>query len=147
MTRRIQLGLPVEALRSVQLWVTIAVLALAPLFFGSVDLFWVALWVILLSLSALCGIGAPVGAMQSRLLLGFLGLCGVYALVAIIQTTPNLIGQLNDPNWQKANDLLDLQAPPRISSRAEIPLLAAGHFLLFATAFTNGFFIGTSRHN
>lgn len=130
---------------SIQLWTTIVVLILAPLFFGSVDLFWIAVWTILLSIGVLCGVAAPMNSGQSRILFGFLALCGIYALVAVIQITPNLIEQLNDPNWRRANDLLGLDGSPRISSRAEISPLAAGHFLLFATAFISGFFVGTSR--
>ena len=138
---------PVETFRSIQFWVTIATLVLAPLFFGSIDLFWIAVWTILLSISTLCGVAAPMDAGQSRVLSGFLALCGIYALVAIIQITPNLVDQLNDPSWRRANDLLGLNALPRISSRAEISPLAAGHFLLFATSFISGFFVGTSRRN
>ena len=132
---------------SIQLWTTIVVLILAPLFFGSVDLFWIAVWTILLSVSVLCGFAAPMAIGQSRILLGFLALCGIYVLVAIIQITPHLIDQLNDPSWRRVNDLLGLDALPRISSRAEMPLLAVGHFLLFATAFISGFLIGTSPRN
>jgi O-antigen ligase len=132
---------------SIQLWTTIVVLVLAPLFFGSVDLFWVAVWTIPLSVSALCGIAEPMCTGQSRILFGFLALCGIYALVAIVQIVPNAIPQLNDPNWARVNELLGLQALPRISSRAEIPPLAVGHFLLFATSFISGFAIGTSRQN
>lgn len=138
---------PVETFRSIQFWVTIATLVLAPLFFGSIDLFWIAVWTILLSISTLCGVAAPMDAGQSRVLSGFLALCGIYALVAIVQITPNLVDQLNDPSWRRANDLLGLNALPRISSRAEISPLAAGHFLLFATSFISGFFVGTSRRN
>jgi len=132
---------------SIQLWTTIVVLILAPLFFGSVDLFWIAVWTILLSISVLCGFAAPMETGQSRILLGFLALFGIYALVAIIQITPHLVDQLNDPSWRRVNDLLGVDAPPRISSRAEMPLLAVGHFLLFATSFISGFLIGTSLGN
>lgn len=133
-------------LRSVQLWLTITVLVLAPLFFGSVDLFCVAVWTILLSLSALGGIAVPVGIMQSRVLFGFFCVCGLYALVAIIQITPHA-DQFDDPIWRRASELLGLRLSPRISSRAEIPLISVGHFLLFATSFMSGFFVGTSRGN
>jgi O-antigen ligase len=134
-------------LRSIQLWTAIVVLVLAPFFFGSVDLFWVAVWTILLSLSALCGIVVPMSTTQSRILLSFLALCGIYALVAIIQIIPNAVERLNEPAWARANQLLALNALPRISSRAEIPSLAVGHFLLFATSFLSGFSIGTSRRS
>jgi hypothetical protein len=147
MIRRMRSEFLAATFRSIQLWTTIVVLVLAPLFFGSVDLFWVAVWTILLSASALCGAAMPMDTGQSRILFGFLALCGVYALVAIIQITPHVIDQLNDPSWQTANDLLGLNALPRISSRAEIPPHAAGHFLLFATSFINGFFVGTSRRD
>jgi O-antigen ligase len=147
MMRRPQSELPVAMFGSIQLWTTIVALILAPLFFGSVDLFWVAVWAILLSISVLCGIAAPMDAGQSRVLFGFFALCGIYALVAIVQITPHVVDQLNDPSWRQANDLLRLDALPRISSRAEMPPLAVGHFLLFATSFISGFFIGTSRRN
>ena len=135
-------------LSSIQLWTTIVVLILAPLFFGSVDLFWIATWTILLSISALCGVAAADGySQQSQILYGFLALCSIYALVAIIQITPNVLEQLNDPIWRRANELLGLDTLPRISSRAEISSLAVGHFLLFATSFVSGFSVGTSRRN
>ncbi len=132
---------------SIQLWTTIVALVLAPLFFGSVDLFWVAVWTILLCFSTLCGLAAPMNAAQRRIFFSFLTLCGIYALVAIIQITPNAIEQLNDPSWARAKDLLGLDVLPRISSRAEISPVAAGHFLLFTTSFISGFSIGTSRQN
>jgi O-Antigen ligase. len=147
MMARLQSEFPIAAFKSIQLWTTIVVLVLAPLFFGSVDLFWIAVWIILLSISVMCGVTTPLGTAQSRILFGFLALCGVYALVAIIQVTPHLVDQLNDPSWRRANDLLGLDALPRISSRAEMPPLAVGHFLLFATSFISGFCIGTSRRN
>jgi hypothetical protein len=134
-------------LSSIQLGTTIVVLALAPLFFGSVDLFWVAVWTVLLSASALCGVTARMNTEQRRILFGFLVLCGIYALVAIVQVIPNAIAPLNDPSWARLNELLGVDALPRISSRAEIPPLAIGHFLLFVTSFINGFLIGTSRRS
>jgi O-antigen ligase len=145
MIRRLHLTFPVEAFRSVQLWVTVTALTLAPLFFGSVDLFWVAVWTILLSIGVLCGLAAPMSTKQVWIISCFLAVCGVYALVAVIQIIPNLVDQLNDPVWRRANGLLDLNTLPRISGRAEIPPLAVGHFLLFATSFLCGFCIGTSR--
>lgn len=134
-------------LRSIQLWMTIAVLVLAPLFFGSVDLFWVATWTILLSISALGGFSAPMNRRQSRLLLVFLALYVVYGLICFVQITPYVFQKLDDPIWLKAQDLLGIEASPRISSRANIRPRAVGHALLFAMAFMNGFCIGTSRRN
>ena len=119
---------------SIQLWTTVVVLILAPLVFGSVDLFWVAVWTILLSISTLCGVGVPMQTGQSRIFYAFLGVCGVYGIVSIIQVVPLGLDRLNDPSWQLADELLGLGVLPRISSRAEIPPLAAGHFLLFVTS-------------
>src|SRR6267378_5105822 len=138
--RRPPLELPVAMLSSIQLWTAIVALILAPLFFGSVDLFWIAVWAILLSISVLCGVAAPMDTGQSRVLFGFFALCGIYTLVAIVQITPHVVDQLNDPSWRQANDLLGLDALPRISSRAEMPPLAVGHFLLFVTSVISGFF-------
>src|SRR6266480_2031093 len=147
MMRRPQSELSVAMFSSIQLWTTIVALILAPLFFGSVDLFWIAVWAILLSISVLCGVAAPMDTGQSRVLFGFFALCGIYTLVAIVQITPHVVDQLNDPSWRQANDRLGLDALPRISSRAEMPPLAVGHCLLFAASVISGFFIGTSRRN
>jgi O-antigen ligase len=147
MIRRRQLKFPAETVSTVQLWVTIAVSVLAPLFFGSVDPFFVAIWTILLSVSVLCGVASPVNPGQGRLLFVFLALCFVYASVAAVQTMPHVVDRLDDPSWQRAHELLGLNVLPRISSRAEIPLESIGHFLLLVTSFMSGFFIGTSRRN
>jgi O-antigen ligase len=147
MNRRLQLAGSVEILRSVQLWLTISALALAPLFFGSVDQFWIALWTILLSITTVLGITAPANAAQVRILAAFLGVCCVYAIVAVIQVLPNLLPSFNDPIWRRANDLLGTEVTPRISGTAQIPPIAIGHFLLFVTSFLSGFCAGTSRSN
>jgi O-antigen ligase len=148
MIDRLHLRFPVETFRSSQLWLTIAVLGLAPLFFGSVDQVWVVIWTITLSVGVvLCGAAEPIGAAQARLLVVFLALCFAYALVAIVQVAPHAIDPLNDPVWQRAKDLLGADLLPRISSRAEIPLVSIGHFLLFLTSVLNGFFVGASRRN
>jgi O-antigen ligase len=134
-----------QALSSIQLWATIAALILAPLFFGSVDRFWVASWTIVLSISVLFGTAKGMNIGQLRLLYAFLAIASAYAIVAVIQIIPNLIVWLDDPIWSRASDLLGLNLPSRISSRAEIPPIAIGHFLLVVTSFINGFFVGTSR--
>jgi O-antigen ligase len=137
----------VETFRSIQLWITVAVFTLAPLPFGSVDQLWVAVWTALLSIGVLCGIATPISRRQDRLLYAFLAACCAYAFVAIIQVAPHMIAGLDDPIWQRVNELLGLNASPRISSRAEIPPVAIGHVLLLVTSFVSGFFVGTSRRN
>jgi O-antigen ligase len=147
MIGRLSFKFPAETFGSIQLWLTIAVLCLAPLFFGSVDQLSIAIWTAVLSISVLCGVANPLGVGQSRILFAFLALCLAYALVAVMQVAPHLINQLNDPSWQRANSLLGLDVSPRISSRAEIPPGSIGHFLLLVTSFISGFFVGTSRRN
>lgn len=147
MIGRLPFRLPAETFESIQLWLTVVVLCLAPLFFGSVDQLPIAIWTAVLSISVLCGVARPLSVGQSRILFAFLALCLAYALVAVMQVTPHLIDQLNDPSWQRANSLLGLDVSPRISSRAEIPPASIGHFLLLVTSFTSGFFVGTSRRN
>jgi O-antigen ligase len=131
--------------RSVQLWTTLFVLVFSPLFFGSVDLFWISVWTILLSIAALCGAGVQTNKSHNRILLGFAATSAFYAMVALVQITPHLVDRFNDPIWEQVNKSLDLATSPRISSRAEIPLRSVGHFLLFTTSFFNGFLVGTSR--
>src|SRR6516164_1898354 len=108
MIDRMYLKFPVEIFGSIQFWLTVAALCLAPLFFGSVDQVWVAIWIILLSVAVICGWPARIGAAQARLLAVFLGLCFAYALVAIAQVVPHATDRLNDPVWRRAGDLLGL---------------------------------------
>jgi O-antigen ligase len=144
-------SMPIRTLRrdvqSIQLWTTVVVLVLTPLLFGSVDLFWVAFWTIPLSIGALTCLALPMARAQNNILVVFVILCAVYGLVCIVQITPNLFSGLNDPIWDQAKSVLGIDAAPRISSRSEIPPLAAGHFLLFATALINGFCVGTSSRS
>ena len=147
MTRRPQLKFPVETFKSIQLWLTVASLTLAPLFFGSVDLLWVAIWAVLLSISTLIGAAGPLSTAQRRVLYAFFALVSAYALVAIVQVAPGLIEHLDDPIWRRAGEVLGGNALPRISSRAEMPPEAIGHFLLLVTSFVSGFLVATSRRN
>jgi O-antigen ligase len=137
----------VRTFRSIQLWATVAALSLAPLFFGSVDNLWVALWTVVLSVGTLCGATRPMSVWQLRILYVFMSGCAGYALVAVIQIVPDYITGLSDPIWQRASDLLGMKLRSRISSRAEIPPIAIGHFLLVINSFMSGFFVGTSRRD
>jgi len=147
MMRTLQFAGATEKLRSIQLWATASVLVLAPLFFGSVDQFWVAVWIVVLSITTILGVFAPLNIAQARIVWAFLGVCLVYAIVAVIQVVPGLLTGLDDPIWQRANDVLGTRAEPRIAGAAQIPPLAIGHFLLAVTSFLSGFFAGTSRRS
>src|SRR5689334_22539211 len=147
MTRILQFAGATEKLRSVQLWATASVLVLAPLFFGSVDQFWIAVWIVVLSITTILGVFIPLNIAQARVVWAFLGVCFVYAIVAVIQVVPGGLASLDDSIWQRANDVLGTHVEPRISSTAQIPPLAIGHFLLAVTSFLSGFFAGTSQRN
>ena len=136
-----------EKLRLIQLWVTASALVLAPLFFGSVDQFWIALWIVVLSIATILGASVSLNIVQVRIVWAFLGVCLVYTIVAVIQVVPQLLASLDDPIWRRANEVLGTHVEPRISSAAEITPLAIGHFLLTVTAFLSGFFAGTSRRS
>jgi O-antigen ligase len=145
MTRIPQFAVATDRLKSIQHWATACVLVLAPLFFGSVDQFWIAIWIVALSITTVLGVSVPLNIVQSRIVWFFLSGCLIYAIVAVIQVVPGLLVTLDDSIWQRANDVLGTHVEPRISSIAEIPPLAIGHFLLTVTAFLSGFFAGTSR--
>ena len=142
---RLQFAGVAEIRRLIQLWATTFVLVLAPLAFGSVDQFWVAVWIVVLSITTILGVSVSLNPVQVRVVWGFLAVCLIYAIVAVIQVVPQLFAGLDDSIWQRANDLLGTHVEPRISGTAEIPPLAIGHFLLTVTAFLSGFFAGTSR--
>jgi len=137
----------VQTFRSIQLWATISALTLAPLFFGSVDQFWIALWIVVLAVGTLCGGARQINVRQRRILFAFVSVCTAYALVAVVQIVPDFIAGIGDPIWNRTSDLLQMKLIPRISSRAEIPPVAVGHFLLLITSFMSGFFVGTSRED
>lgn len=147
MTRILQFAGASEKIRSIQLWATAFVLVLAPLFFGSVDQFWIAVWIVVLSITTILGVSVPLNIVQARVFWAFLSVCLIYAVVAVIHVVPQLLASLDDSIWQRVNDVLGTHVEPRISSTAEIPSLAIGHFLLFVTSFLSGFFAGTSRHS
>src|SRR5580704_11708470 len=85
-----------------QLWITIAALVLSPLFFGSVDRFWVTSWTIVLSIGVLVGITKAINAGQQRVLFTFIAIAVAYALVAAVQIVPHFISRLDDPIWMRA---------------------------------------------
>src|SRR3569833_626378 len=145
MPRIPQFAVATDRLKSIQHWATACVLVLAPLFFGSVDQFWIAIWIVALPITTVLGASVPLNIVQSRIVWFFLSGCLIYAIVAVIQVVPGLLVTLDDSIWQRANDVLGTHVEPRISSIAEIPPLAIGHFLLTVTAFLSGFFAGTSR--
>ena len=132
-------------LKSAQLWLTLCVGVLSPLPFGSVDVFWIATWTLLLAVGGLLSVAVVLTKAQAPILLAFLAVCSIYAAVALFQIMPNPPASLSNPIWSSAQKLLETELSPRISVRGTIPIVSIGHFMLFAMAFINGFLIGTSR--
>jgi O-antigen ligase len=138
----------VKAIGTVQLWLTIAALTLAPLFFGSVDRVWVSVWAVVLSFGTICAAAAaPINAAQRWIVVGICLLAAAYAAVALLQVLPSPLSGDSDSIWLRPKELLGLDVAPRISSRAEIPPIAIGHFLIAVTSLLCGFFAGVSRRN
>jgi O-antigen ligase len=133
--------------RSAQLWVTVTALVFSPLFFGSIDQLWIALWTTLLSISTLLGLRTRLSPAQTRVIVAFLCVCCGYGLVAAVQVVPNVLPGFADPIWRQSSRLLGTDATPRISGSAEISAITVGHFLLLVTGFLSGFWSGTSRQN
>jgi O-antigen ligase len=132
-------------LRSAQLWLTLCVAILSPLPFGSVDIFWITTWTLLLAVGGLLSVAVVLTKNQAWILLTFLAVCSVYAAVALFQIMPNPPASLGNPIWSTAQKLLETELSPRISVRGTIPIASITHFILFVMAFINGFLVGTSR--
>src|SRR5437588_45535 len=80
MTSILQFAGATEKLRSIQLWATASVLVSAPLFFGSVDQFWIAVWIVVLSITTILGVSVPLNIVQVRVVWAFLSVCLIYAI-------------------------------------------------------------------
>lgn len=131
-------------LTAAQFWISAAVLCLAPLPFGSVDLFWVVFWIIPLAIAALIGARGDMDSGQNRIFCAFLLFCAIYAVVIAVQYMPLGFDRLGDPIWARMASVLEAPTAARLSTRAEIPPDAVGHALLFALSLMNGFMIGLS---
>lgn len=134
-----------RALVAVPLWVTVVVVFLAPLLFGSIDLFWTAVWLGLLSIGALCCTAVPISGREAYPLFIFVGGCIVYGGVSLLQISPLFLSSHGASIWREAGEILGTDLGARISIRADIPAASIGHFLLFVTAFTNGYYVGLTR--
>ena len=66
MTRIPQSAAVTDKLKSMQQWATACVLVLAPLFFGSVDQFWIAILLVTLSFTTILGVSVPLNIVQAR---------------------------------------------------------------------------------
>jgi O-antigen ligase len=127
---------------SAQRLITCLVVALAPLPLGSVGLFWILLWLGLLSVALLCASWTGITTAQRFALAALLLICALYLIDAMLQLVPNPMLLPGNPIWARARILLDLPLSERVSIRAELPSLGLSHLLLFFAASANGLFLG-----
>lgn len=119
-------------------WLALAVVALAPLPFGSVETAWVAIWCVAMAASLLLADIRYVSTAQMRILFAVLG---VYACLLLVVTL-QVFDISPDPAWLRAqallgNDLGDISSDHRLPSAAAI-----GRSLLFVLVFCRFFLLG-----
>jgi O-antigen ligase len=126
-------------------FITVTVLVLAPLPLGSVDLPWVSLWTLLLSLS----LGAArVHSFRSAHFSMLIPVCGavlLFGLTVWVQCRSGGWLGLAGPAWKETSDLLGSPLQSHISVVAAVPYARLSAVLLIALAFLNAFIISTSR--
>lgn len=120
----------------------LVVFALAPLPFGSVERFWVLLWLTILSVSLATADYSGVQKRQVRLIVVGLLTFGVYAGSAALQSLP-WDGPFAAPIWREAAAVLGETLQSRASTVATSPLLSIAPALLFALAAFRAFVLAT----
>ncbi len=120
------------------------VLCLAPLPFGSVEIFWIATGCILLAISlALDPLPRP-GVSLGPVFAALAAAAGLGLLVWLQTRSPPLVGQA-DPVWELARNALGSSLEGRVSPSVSGPWLAIGASLLFILAFIRGYGLGAER--
>jgi O-antigen ligase len=123
---------------------TIAVAGLAPAPYGSVEPFWIAVWVLTLAAALAIAPAHVLNERQCRVIASIIGLWLVYLGIALLQVLPDPPFLAHEA-WREAAERLGVSTPERISVRASIPLEALGHALLAILAFCNGFVVGAQK--
>jgi hypothetical protein len=124
-----------------------AVIALAPLPFGSVDETVVAFWAILLGVTTILVV--PFRPSKPQMVLFLLASVVIFAWALIFheQTSdhPWLAKDLVDPIWQQASDLLGIPLPQYVSVVRNQPFFAAGAQMVAFLSLLGGFLLGDDR--
>jgi O-antigen ligase len=124
-----------------------AVIALAPLPFGSVDELIIAFWVVLLGMVAILAI--PFRLTKPQLIFFLLASIVVLAwgLVLHEQTSvhPWLAEDIVDPIWPQASRLLDAPLPQYVTVVRDQPFFAAGAQMVAFLSLLGGFLLGKNR--
>jgi len=128
-------------------WLLFAVVALAPLPYGSNEPGIIAFWCVVLGV---CLVFAPVRSLSAGQL-ALVGLAGIvvaaYALVLHEQLAehPWLSAATPNPIWQEAAKALGVPLPPSVSIARNQPWFELGRPLVCMLALACGFLVGTDR--
>jgi hypothetical protein len=131
----------------IALYLFCAVIALAPLPFGSVDETVVAFWAILLGVTTILVVPFRPSKPQMVLFLLASVVILAWALIFHEQTSdhPWLAKDLVDPIWQQASDLLGIPLPQYVSVVRNQPFFAAGAQMVAFLSLLGGFLLGDDR--
>jgi O-antigen ligase len=133
--------------RRIALYLFCAVVAVAPLPFGSVDEMVIAFWVVLLGVVAILAIPFKPSKPQTIFLLLASIIVLAWGLIFHEQTSdhPWLAQDLVDPVWRQASRLLDVPLPQYVSVVRSQPFFAAGAQMVAFLSVLSGFLLGIDR--
>jgi hypothetical protein len=133
--------------RRIALYLFCAVVAVAPLPFGSVDEMVIAFWAILLGVTAMLAIPLKPSKPQTVFLFLASIVALAWGLVFHEQASdhPWLARDLVDPIWREASGLLDVPLPHYVSVVRNQPFFAAGAQMVAFLSLLSGFLLGNDR--
>lgn len=124
---------------------TIGVVVLAPLPFGSVQLGWMTLWSALLGLSLALASLEGTTAKRLHILVPIFAVAFIYGAGVWLQTIPDPSLVPAHSIWSEASEVLGIANPARVTVSAGQPWFALGNPLLMLLAFLCAFLIGADR--
>jgi O-antigen ligase len=129
-------------------WILFAVVALAPLPFGSTDPTTIAFWCIVLGVALIAAPVRRLGTGHLALIGGAFVIVAAYALVLHEQlaTRPWLPINTPHPLWREASEALGVPLEPSVSIARNQPYFALGAPLAAVLALLCGLTIGADRH-
>ncbi len=123
----------------------LAIIALAPLPFGSADDTSTAFWCILLSVALIFCDPAQLGKEKRAIVTGIVFLLGVFVLMVLLQiSSPPWLGS-PDPLWAEAAKLLDGPVSPSIAVPRLAPIFHLGVVFACVLSLVLGIVIGCDR--
>jgi O-antigen ligase len=119
----------------------LAAVLLAPLPFGSIEDYWIAVWCVVASLSLALVPRSEITAARLRRVLPVLCTVGLFAVIVVAQLSP--VGNIGgaDPIWAEVNRTLGTRLVSYPSASALASWLSLGPSLLFITIFFASYFL------